>query len=202
MAEVETITIGSVDYSVYGLGNADPVGDADDYFAARLGATAWTGATTLAKQQGLVSAFRMLNRAQWSGSQTVSGQDGAFPRDSASCRGTAVPDGTTPDNIALGQFELALALLEDEGIQDNVSQGSNLKRAKAGSAEVEFFRPTIGTGRDLKFPVVVQQLVGCYLAGAGAFNAPFADGTNPANVDERSAFDSCTDDYGLSEGYP
>ena len=201
---VETVTIGANTYSVYGLGNADPVADATEYFAARLGAASWTAASADEKSQALVTAVRMMDRAvTWTGTKTVTSQALAWPRDSATCSGTAVDDGTIPDAVVYGSFELALALLEDEAIQDNPSSGSNLKRAKAGSAEVEFFRPTQGQpGLDNRFPVIVHELISCYFAGDTVGLGLFIDGTDSDNVDERSGFDSCSDGYGLSEGYP
>ncbi len=187
MGAVETVTIGANTYSVYGLGNADPVGDADSYFGARLGATAWTGATADLKAQALVTAVRMMDRRiQWSGEQTdsVTPQPLQWPRDNATCRGEALADGIVPDDIVHGSFELALALLEDEGIQDSNGTGSNVKRAAAGSASVEFFRPTLGEpGQDNKFPQVVQELVGCYSAGSATDLGLFVDGTDSSRAD-------------------
>lgn len=197
MAVVADIVIGAVTYKVYGL-TSDAVQDADDYFGARLGATAWTGATTLQKQQALVTSARFLDRGMlWSGKKTSSTQPLQWPRDGAMCRGDAVADGTIPDDIARGEFELALALLEDESIQD--SSGSNQKRVKAGSAEVEFFRPTEGDAG--RFPVPVQELVACYGAGSATAAGPFADGTDPDNADEATSFDSESNSLGLSEGF-
>lgn len=204
MAVVATITI-TEDYSVYAI-TADAVQDADDWFAARLGAASWTGATTLEKQQALITAARMLDRRpRWSGEQTdpTTPQPLQWPRDSATCDGDAVADGTIPDNIAYGEFELALSLLEDEAIQDSASTGSNVKRAKAGSAEVEFFRPTIGTPQAHQFPQTVHELVACYFDGSNSgIGAPYAGGVDPDVEDQSSSFDSCTDNYDLHEGYP
>lgn len=202
MASVETVTISGNDYSVYAL-TSDPVADADAYFAARLEATDWTGATADQKAQGLVTAFRMINRGpRFSGTKTVDSQEGEWPRNSATCNGAAVTDGTTPDDIANGQFELALALLSDATIQDSPGAGSNVRVAQAGSARVEFFRPTIGSiGRDTRYPQVVHEILSCYFAGSTASLGIFVDGVDASNVDERSAFDSASDDFGLSEGF-
>lgn len=204
MGTVSTITIGADTFSVYAL-TSDPVADADSYFAGRLGATSWTGAATLGKQQALITATRAADRgALWSGTQTdpTTPQPLQWPRDSATCNGDAVPDGTTPDQWVHGVFEYALALLEDESIQDNADSGSNVKRAKAGSAEVEFFRPTSGELSTTRFPTVVHELIGCYAASNTNAAGPFADGTDPSNVDEASHFCNPGNAYGLNEGYP
>jgi hypothetical protein len=200
MGVVATITIGAVNYSVYAL-TSNAVSDADGYFAARLGAATWTAATTLQKQQALVSAARMMDRrAKFSGTKTSDAQPLQWPRDSATKCGEAVPDGTIPDEIALAEFELGLALLVDAEIQATQGTGSNLKRAKAGSAEVEFFIPTIGTSSATQFPQPVQELLACYLDSAGFRMAPFVDGTDPDCCNERSSFDDCGGGFGLNRG--
>lgn len=198
MAVVATLTLGADSYSVYAL-TSDALGDAKEYFSARLGAAAWNDADNPDRKRALISATRMLDRRPlWSGTVTdlVTPQPLQWPRDGATCRGDAVPDGTTPDALAEGGFELALALLEDEAIQDSPGTGSNVKRAKAGSAEVEFFVPTAGSSSETLFPQVVHELVACYFSGnAAGLAAPFVSG-----LDEESAFGD--DDWELSEGYP
>lgn len=204
MATVATITISSVDYYVYAL-TANAVDDADDYFAAALNATGWTGATTLTKQQGLISATRLIDRALiFSGTKTVSSQALQWPRDDATCRDDAVTDGTTPDNIALATFELALALINDPTLLTSNSSGSNTKRAKAGSAEVEYFRPTIGTSVDVRLPRQVWDLLGCYTTAANVsgIGGAWDSGTLDSNGEERTSyFDDCENDFNRSEGF-
>lgn len=193
MGMVSVITISAVNYSVYAL-TSDPVADANNYFAARLGAASWTAATTLQKQQGLISAARMLDRrADFSGEEVSASQPLEWPRNGASNCGVAVPDNTVPDDIVLAEFELALSLLQDATIQNSPNTGSNVESVKAGSAAVSFFVPTILSGTATMFPQAVMELVGCYLAGAGAASllAPFVDGTNPDCCNEQSHFGDC-----------
>lgn len=170
MAEVETITISSVDHSVYGLGNADPVQDADDYHGATIGET-WSALTTLQKQQALVSAARLLDRAiHFPGTKTSSSQPREWPRDGASngCTGASITNGTTPDEIAYAEFELAMAIAADTTILTSPGAGDNTKRVKAGSAEVEFFSPTSAAdGTATRLPQNVQDIIGCFQDGAG-----------------------------------
>lgn len=204
MAIVSTITIGADTYSVYAL-TSDAVADANSYFAARLDAAEWNGGsvTTLTKQQALITAVRFLDRGMlWSGTQTdtATPQPLEWPRDSATCRGDAVTDGTIPDDFAHGEFELALALLKDAAIQNSPDAGSNLRRAKAGSAEVEFFRPTQSAADTTRFPQVVHELVGCY--AQGTTTAPFVDGTDSEAADESSHFSTTDNSYDLSRGFP
>jgi hypothetical protein len=202
MGQVATITISAVNHSVYAL-TANAVTDADGYFGARLGATAWTGATTLLKQQALVSAARMMDRrATWTGTQTVPGQALQWPRDNATKCGEEVADGTVPDDIALAEFELALALLNDAAIQNSAGTGSNIRVAKAGSAQVEFFVPTIGTSSATQFPQPVHELLRCYLDSSTARLAagPVVTGTDPDCCNQRSTFDECGGGFGLNGG--
>lgn len=200
MGTVATITISAVNYSVYGITSV-PVTDADGYFGARLGASLWTSATTLTKQQALVSATRMLDRrATFTGTKTVAAQALEWPRDSATACGEAVTDGTVPDDIVYAMFELALALLVSADIQNSANNGSNVKSVKAGSASVEFFVPTATSGDATIFPTAVMELVQCYLDSASGETiiGPFVDGTNPDCCTERSAFDDCNP-FGLSD---
>lgn len=198
VAIVSTLTIGGDTYSVYAL-TADPVADATSYLAARIGST-WATATTLQKQQALVSAARMLDRAvSWSGTKTDPAQPLQWPRDSAmdDCTGEPVTDGTIPDAIAFGEFELADILFRDATVQDSAGTGSNIKRVAAGSASVEFFTPTIDSGADLRLPVPVNDLVGCFFATLDGLGGSTAFGT-----DAESAFDDPDEAAERSEGFP
>ena len=201
MAVIATITIVEA-YTVYGI-TSDAVQDADDYFAARIDVAEWDAAVTLGKQQAIITAARMIDRQIWSGDKTVTAQFNDWPRDSATCRGTAVTDGTIPDDIAYGEFELALALLKDADVQNNSSAGSNVRRAKAGSAEVEFFAPTTNTSSDTRFPTVVHELIGCYMEGNAATTAqPYGQGSTEDAADQESTFGSCDNSFEVFDGWP
>jgi hypothetical protein len=197
MAVIATITIDSTDYSVYAL-TADPLADADDYLAAKIGST-WSTASDLQKQQALISAARFMDRAViWSGDKTVAAQPREHPRDGAinGCTGEAVPDGTTPDEIARGEFELADALFLDASIQLSTGTGSNVKKVKAGSAEVVFFTGTSGTSEETRLPTQVNDLVSCFIEGSEV--AGFSWGTDDDDADPGY----CQDDSDLTQGYP
>lgn len=164
MAIISTITIGSTDYSVYAL-TSDPVADADAYLAARIGST-WATATTLQKQQSIITAARVLDRSvRWVGTKTVASQAREFPRDGMinGCTGEAITDGTIPDDIAYAEFELAGLLFTDASIADSTGTGSNVRRVKAGSAEVEFFQSTIDVEFSTRLPTPVNDLARCYM---------------------------------------
>lgn len=197
MGQIATVTIGSDTFSVYAL-TSDAVVDATTFFNGMLGAaaTAWGAATTDNRKRALVMAADWIDRALvFTGTKTVSTQPRAWPRDGASCSGTAVTNGTTPDNIARAEFYLAGALLVDSSTGTGTGTGSNVKTAQAGSASVTFFGPTIGTGLDTRLPIVAMDYLKCYLSGAGqTLAAGVATGT-----DCDSEFDE--DDYTLSEGF-
>ena len=198
MAIISTITISTVVYSVYAL-TSDPVQDADDYLAVKIGST-WSTATELQKQQALISAARFMDRAVfWSGDKTVAAQPREWPRDGATdgCNGSAaVADGTTPDAIAHGEFELADLLFLDATIQASTGTGSNVKKVKAGSAEVEFFTGTSGTLEETRLPTQVNDLVSCFIEGSEV--AGFSWGTDDDDGDPGY----CQDDFDLTQGLP
>lgn len=192
MAVIATLSIGSNSYSVYAL-TSDVMADTKAYFAAHVNGAAWTAAAPdNGQKKALVSAFRSLERKRWSGSKLVPSQATQWPRTGATCFGEVEPDGI-PDEIALGEFELALALVLDPTVLSKSSSRSDVRSAKAGSAAVEFFQAP--PGEETVYPTVVQELVGCFLSGAASgVGAGLASGT-----DEQSQF--TPDDFERTEGY-
>lgn len=200
MTNVVTITIGARTYSVYTTGT-DALADANDYMVGRFGTTAWDAANNNDKKKALVSAVRFIDRAViWSGVQTdlVTPQPLQWPRDSAFCGSESVPDGTTPDPFATATYEMALILLVDSTVQSGTGTGSNVKKVKAGSAEVEFFTGTAGTSEETRLPTVVNDLIGCFIGDDLSFGS-LSSGTDPD--DNKSTFD-CDDQYNRTRGYP
>lgn len=190
MTEVATITIGAVNYSVYGV-TSDALSDANNYFAASLGAAEWTAASTTTKQQALVTAFRAIERELWSGTKLDPAQTTEWGRTGATKNGVVVDDGI-PLDIVYGQFEMALYFLKDASNVSKPNTASNVKSVKAGSAQVNFFYPLPGS--TLRWPKQIQDLLAGYLAGAnGSILAPYASGT------EETVFER--EDFGRSEGF-
>lgn len=195
MATTATITIGTTDYTVYSL-TSDAVQDADDYLAAKIGST-WSTASTLQKQQALISAARMMDRVvPWSGTKTSAAQALEWPRDDAinGCTGESVTDGTIPDEIAEAEFELANQLFLDSTLADGTGTGSNVKRVKAGSAEVEFFTPTIDSEYNTRLPVAANDLARCFMDNTGTFGTRFGTASSDPGYTK--------DDFDRCEGYP
>tara|TARA_R110002167_G_C12707228_1_gene655084 strand:- start:1822 stop:2424 length:603 start_codon:yes stop_codon:yes gene_type:complete len=198
MAVVDTITIGTDTFSVYALVLTEAVANTDTFWNGRLGAeaTAWNAATADDQMRALVAAADWLDRAlAFTGTKTVSTQPRAWPRDSAtnSCTAEAVTDGTVPDDIFKTQAWLAGALLVDTSASASSGVGSNIKKVGAGSANVEFFRPTVGTSSDVRLPQVAHDYSGCYTESAASLSGPTATGTT-----QTSGF--CEDDFGMNEG--
>jgi len=182
-----TVTISAVSYTTY-----ISVADALVYLAASPRAASWVAASADARGQWLVEATRMINRQAWSGTPTQaypSVQALAWPRDGV----TGVTDGTTPQAILDACSELAATLIDDQSTLLATSAGKNVQRVDAGKGVgVTFFGPTSDTAG--RFPTIVQELVGQYLATASATaGVPVAGGTS-----NESSFADCDDDFSFS----
>tara|TARA_R110000796_G_scaffold41179_2_gene101975 strand:+ start:22644 stop:23261 length:618 start_codon:yes stop_codon:yes gene_type:complete len=203
MAVIDTITIGTDTFSVYALTLTAAVSETSTFWNGRLGAerTAWDAAVTAGvddEKRALAAAADWLDRASlFSGDKTVATQARDWPRDSATngCTGDAIADGTTPDDIFNAQAWLAGAILVDNAASASTGEGANIKSAKAGTAQVVFFRPTTGTAEDTRLPTVANDYAKCYTdAGTSSGIAgPTFTGTGQA-----SSF--CPDDDEFNEG--
>jgi len=153
-----TVIIGSTAYDIY-----DDLDGANDYLDVHLGAVAWNAGDSDFQSKVLVMASRLFNRLKWKGDVTdaVTPQPLAWPRDSTGVLGHV--DGTTPDAILNGFWEMAALIGEDPDVINSLSSGSNVQRAKAGEAEVWFFRSTLETAP--KLPTSVHEWIKDYLLG-------------------------------------
>lgn len=129
---------------------------------------------------------------------TVKVQPLPWPRTNAKDKeDNLVTSTAVPLEIKNGTIELAFNLSQDSEVETSGGEGSNEKFLQAGTARIEFFRPT-ATGPNgqgsTRFPVEVQEWVGQFLSGA-AISAPFTSGT-----DTESQFDD-GDNSCLSQGY-
>lgn len=189
-----TVNIGGTDYTIYGDESS-----ANAYFAASISSQNWDSASVTSRRKALVTAYRWLNRLKWQGAKTSSAQDGAHPRTGLTdCDGTAVDSSTVAPGVAEAQYELSDLLLGDGTLVQNASSGSNVRRAKAGEAEVEFFIPTLGFGgaTDTIVPRPAFDLIKCYLEGFGPSSS---SGNTAYGTDGESDFEDC-DDYGTNYG--
>lgn len=145
-----------------GIDTFQTVAEAESYFAGRLYAAQWTGATTEDKEKALRMAARILSRQRYLGTITSTSQLLAWPRRGVvDPEGRPVPDSTVPAAVVEAQAELALRLLEDDLTAD--AEGS-IKRVKAGPVEVEY-----ATGTPLRsLPDIVTALIEPFLSTAAA----------------------------------
>ncbi len=188
---ITTLTINSIAYTSYAsLAQAD----------ARLAVdpvrgTAWTALTDPQKEANLVAATNRLDLLPWVGSKTGAEdtQANAWPRTGVTYKdGTSVSTSEVPQQVEDATILVAGDITLNASAADAGSSGSNTKRVKAGSAEVEFFRPTI-PGAQLQNEGAFK-LIQCFLSSSsGLFGV--ATGT-----DGTSSFCD-VDAPGLTEGF-
>jgi hypothetical protein len=169
----ETVTISTNEYTVY-----ESVAFISAYLAADPGRSArWAAFTTDQKSQGAVASTRYIDRQSWAGSKADADQDLAWPRTGVTYPdGTAVASDTVPQQVLDAFCLLACDLVAKPADADKLSTANNNKRVKAGSAEVEKFRPEAGT----PLLTAAQALLGQFLGGSAAasdIGAGYAGGT-------------------------
>lgn len=126
----------------------------------------------------------------------ASAQSLAFPRSGLTdLDGNSLPQDAVPQQVRDAQCEYAMDMVLDAAVETASGTGSNLRVAKAGPAEVEFFRPTDGPGRNQRFSTIVLELLKPFLAGSNQALS-IATGT-----DQTSEFEA-NDTYGFSQGLP
>lgn len=182
-----TVTIDGNPYDVYG-----DLAAANLYLLGRAAYRAlWQEATaiTAARETAMVQAKDLLDRQKWKGTTTLAypaPQKIQWPRDNATDgEGTAVPNGTTPQQILDASYELAAILYADpDGLRQDTAN-VNIQSAQAGTAKVTFF------GRQLvgRFPRDITELIGGYLIGGsttglGVGEAFGADGESEFDPDD------------------
>ena len=174
---------------VVGTNSYASLADADAYFLDSIRASMWVAYTADMRSAGLVEATRVLERMKWKGEKEISTQALAFGRTGLTgTEGEALTPAETLITAGEGQFEYALALLNDASILDSSdATGSNIKSMKAGSARMEFFRATTGS----RFPVIVMDILGAFLQSGGSMLGlkPTVTGTcNESGFEDRDAY--------------
>lgn len=112
------VTIGSNEYDAF-----ISVADADYLLAADISrATGWALLNSDAKGRAIVSAARFMLNLPW-------------------CGGRPDPETDQPEPVPTVNALFAADLAANPSLAGDASGNSNVKRAKAGSAEVEFFAP-------------------------------------------------------------
>jgi len=92
--------------------------------------------------------------------------------------------------------ELALAMANDGAVVEQGNTSKNIKRVKAGSAEVQFFSTGSGSSTGARFPPFVMNILraGGFISAA-TLSTPVASGTS-----DTSQFDDC-DTYARTEPF-
>lgn len=171
-----TVTIGSTEYEVY-----QETADVDDYLAAALNTDEWDALSSAEKNRTNVAMTRLLDRQRWQGAKASSGQALAFPRSGLTdSEGNAVSSESIPAAVLSAHSELCLIAADGSTVQADATTENTIKRVKAGSAEVENFRNAGGS--PTRFPLVVHELIGRWLAGAGVSLAGIATGTDATSA--------------------
>jgi len=171
------------DVPVIGTNVYQDIAAADAYMVNSVrGADNWAALTDTVKSQCLITATRILDRQPWQGTkyQDAPTQVLEWPRsDVYDRKGELVDETAVPDGIKFGNIELAYDLSQDSSLEISGGQGSNIKRLKAGSAELEYFKGTGGPNGEgsVRFGPEVQEYIGQYLESAFGVETGNAYGT-------------------------
>lgn len=192
---VETITIGSSSYSVYGTEAA-----IKSYLAGRLGTDAYDDASSTDRKKAHVQATRWIDREHWAGARTDpdTPQPLDFPRTGiVNCDGEAVDPDTVPPEVVYATAELELIILNDASASASGSTASNVKSVGAGSAKVSFFSAGDAQGKGgTPLPTEAWKWLSCFAAGVLPSTGGFRSGE-----DNTPHFDDYPDDYDLTRGF-
>ena len=147
---------------------------ANEYLDASVSAISWEAFDTDQRARALVSAFRILSRADFDPSKFVLGQTDPVPA-----------------NIINAQIEYAALIAADPTLVSAVTgdQQAGTKALGAGSARIEFFNnnPNAQIAGSRRYPSAVHELITPCLAGNGAgAGAALFGGVVSGNEDESS----------------
>ena len=149
-----TLVVGTNSYQI--------LDDITDYLAESIRAAAWVDVDEEVQIRAGASAFRILERQRWGGT-VVDGATCAFPRDGlVDLNGQPISSASMPAFILAAQAELAFDLSQDASLAATSDTGQKIARVQAGSASVEFFRPTEAS----RFPPAIVEIIAPYLLGA------------------------------------
>lgn len=169
---IHTVVIGANTYEVYGGLVA-----AAAYIGGKFGPApaAWAALATDDQDRTLIEATRFLDQQAWVGTATgLVGVDATtleWPRSGVTLgSGAAVSSTVVPPEIEQATFELALLIAGDPSIVTKADQGSNISSVSAGGGVgVTFFNATSArSGTASVLPIIIQRLVGQFLAVSGA----------------------------------
>ena len=158
------------------------------YLEAQITATTFQGSTDDdAKGRAIITATRFLDRQEWQGSKADQYQDHEFPRTGLTyADGSEVPSDAVPIEVLDAESELAAVLMDGTDIQGVANPtAQTIQSLRAGSAAITYFR-----GEELitRFPLIVHELLGRWLLGAGSGLVAVATGTDGEDEFEEDRF--------------
>lgn len=154
---------------------------ADAYLDAASHADSWRALSDEdTKARYLVTATRIFNRQRWKGNKVATDQPLAFPRENMGITPEPVlNEDDIPVDVVNASIELALALVDGAEVQSNATTADRVHSMSAGSVSITNYRDAdIPT----RFPLIVQELLRDYLAGAGAVFASRANGVDGETI--------------------
>jgi hypothetical protein len=162
------VLVDSLEFDTYAS-----LADADEYLAGDFAAAAWRAESVVDndRARALVTATRLLDRLNWDGEKTDPDQLHAWPRTGF----TDLDEDIVPQPIIDASILLAREIQAGSAVDGQATTGSNVRRQRAGSVEIEYFNPNLLSDA-ARLPVAVEELVSRFLAGA-AFG-PVAFGTD------------------------
>lgn len=169
--------------------------DAKTYIDAAFGTSyrTWEALSDAEKQRTLVSACRYLDQQPWQGTATgvpsASTSLTTWPRSGVIIDSVEISSATVPADVLHASFEMAVALANDDTVDDVLDQGSNISSVGAGGGvSVSFAFPTSARqGTATTMPVAVQRLAAKYLATPSSVN----EGGFGQSGNCRSQFNAC-----------
>jgi len=178
-----TVTINRIDFNIIG-----DRADADEYLLSRLGSEAWIAIDRDVQDMALKTASDTLRN--YLECFNVPNLQDIFD----------APTADQPLSLRFAAYELAQILSTPAGrntVLNVGNTGTNLRRAAAGSAEVEFFQPLPGT----RFPNTVMVLLNQYAQEIGlSFSGGSLVSDLAFGTDNVSSFTD-PDQFGRTEGF-
>lgn len=143
--------------------------EADDYLDSSVLYGDWNELGGDEQARALISAFRILDRANWAGAKTDPDQPTSHPRSGLLVDGVEVADDEVHQLVKSAQIEYAALIGSDASLASSVTgdASAGTKRLKAGSAEIEYFNnnPNARIASSRRYPSTVHELIGAFLKG-------------------------------------
>jgi DnaT-like ssDNA binding protein len=149
-----------------------------------------------ARKRLLVDATRYIDRKRWQGTRNgAGGTTLQFPRNDLTLDGVAINDADQLAIVNEAVCELVAVLAASQSAYSQADTSSNIAAMGAGSARVEFFKPTsTSDGSASELPTVVDELIGQWLSGGTGAAVSLGGSSVTASSASYSNFDNCGTD--------